>query len=229
MIEINRLNKSYGRKNVLNQLNARFLPRKIYGIVGRNGAGKTTLFQCIAGFEDFTGQITANHAPLKDHLGYLPTHPHFLQYMTGREYLHLICHARKIPVPDFSQYNLFNLPLNEYASNYSTGMKKKLAFTGILLAPYAYYIFDEPFNGVDIQSNILMTEMILRLREQNRLIIIASHIFATLKDICDQIFLLEQGRFEQEVLPPDYERLGQEVRQTIIGDKVDQLFTMWNK
>ena len=75
MLEIINLNKSYGRKKVLENINLNFTPGKIYGIVGENGAGKTTLFRCVAGLEDFDGIIRSPYKILKNHLGFLETNP----------------------------------------------------------------------------------------------------------------------------------------------------------
>lgn len=76
--------------------------------------------------------------------------------------------------------NIFDLPLNQYAATYSTGMKKKLALMAILIQENKVLILDEPFNGVDIHSNIIITEIIHQLKLLNKTILISSHIFSTL-------------------------------------------------
>jgi ATPase subunit of ABC transporter with duplicated ATPase domains len=96
--------------------------------------------------------------------------------ITGKEYIRLLCNARGKTNLDIDSKNIFDLPLNQYASTYSTGMKKKLAITAILLQENDYFILDEPFNGVDIQSNVILTEIILKLKELN---------IATIKDIME--------------------------------------------
>jgi len=73
MINIKSLNKAYGQKKVLHNINANFQAGKVYGIVGQNGAGKTTLFKCIAQLEPYDGDIQSSFKPLKNHLGYLET------------------------------------------------------------------------------------------------------------------------------------------------------------
>lgn len=162
MIQLQQLSKSYGRKEVLNALNLEFTAGRVHGIVGVNGAGKTTLFRCIAGLEKHLGKVTADREPLKNHLGFLPTDPYFFPKLTGREYLILHANARRQKITNLDQQNIFDLPLDEYAAHYSTGMQKKLALLAILLSPNQYYILDEPFNGVDIQSNLLITAIIKR-------------------------------------------------------------------
>jgi ABC-2 type transport system ATP-binding protein len=168
--------------------------------VGENGAGKTTLFRCIAGLEVFEGEIHATKSPLKNHLGLLFTDPFFFPKLTGKEYIQLLCNAREIELHDINARNIFDLPLNQYASTYSTGMKKKLAITAILLQKNDYFILDEPFNGVDIQSNIIITEIIHKLKELGKIVLISSHIFSTLSATCDEIHLLKRKISISEIL-----------------------------
>jgi ABC-2 type transport system ATP-binding protein len=143
--------------------------------------------------------------------------------MTGKEYIRLLCNARGKTNIRIDEKNIFNLPLDQYASTYSTGMKKKLAITAILLQENAYFIFDEPFNGVDIQSNIILTEIILKLKELNKIILISSHIFSTLSDTCDEIHLLRKGAQIKSVQKDAFKDLEQEMRAFTIGNSIEKL------
>jgi ABC-2 type transport system ATP-binding protein len=156
-------------------------------------------------------------------LGFLPTSPYFLSRITGLEYLQLLCNARKVDIPDFEAKNIFELPLNQYAETYSTGMKKKLALTGILLQPNDFFILDEPFNGVDIQSNMIITAIIQRLKALNKTVVISSHIFSTLNDTCDEIQLLREGTFVKKVAKADFQELDEEMKSFALGDRIERL------
>jgi ABC-2 type transport system ATP-binding protein len=223
MIQIENLSKSYGKLNVLNSINLEFKNGNVYGIVGENGAGKTTLFRCIAGLEHYKGHINSTNKILKQHLGLLLTEPYFLEKLTGKEYIKLLTNARHKIVEDIDAKNIFDLPLNKYASTYSTGMKKKLALTAILLQENDYFILDEPFNGVDIQSNIIITEIIHQLKALNKIVIISSHIFSTLADTCDTIHLLKDGSITKTVVKADFNALEKEMKTFSIGSKIEKL------
>ena len=223
MIKIKELSKLFGNKEVLKNLSMEFSTGNVYGIVGENGAGKTTLFRCIAGLESYSGEIISDVKPLKNHLGLLLTEPFFFTMMTGREYIRLLCNARGKTNVDIDNKNIFDLPLEQYASTYSTGMKKKLAITAILLQENEYFILDEPFNGVDIQSNIILTEIILKLKELNKVVIISSHIFSTLSDTCDEIHLLRKGEQIKSVNKTGFKDLEQEMKEITIGNLIKNL------
>ena len=223
MIKIKELSKLFGNKEVLKNLSMEFSKGNVYGIVGENGAGKTTLFRCIAGLESYSGEIISDVMPLKNHLGLLLTEPFFFTMMTGREYIRLLCNARGKTNVDIDNKNIFDLPLEQYASTYSTGMKKKLAITAILLQENEYFILDEPFNGVDIQSNIILTEIILKLKELNKVVIISSHIFSTLSDTCDEIHLLRKGEQIKSVNKTGFKDLEQEMKEITIGNLIKNL------
>lgn len=223
MIKIKELSKLFGNKEVLKNLSMEFSKGNVYGIVGENGAGKTTLFRCIAGLESYSGEIISDVMPLKNHLGLLLTEPFFFTMMTGREYIRLLCNARGKTNVDIDNKNIFDLPLDQYASTYSTGMKKKLAITAILLQENEYFILDEPFNGVDIQSNIILTEIILKLKELNKIVIISSHIFSTLSDTCDEIHLLRKGEQIKSVNKTGFKDLEQEMKEITIGNLIKNL------
>jgi ABC-2 type transport system ATP-binding protein len=223
MILIENLSKSYGTKSVLENINLTLEKGKVYGIVGENGSGKTTLFKCISGLEKHKGTITCEYGKLKEYLGYLQTEPYFFSKITGNEYLKLLCNARNIENTDLKEKNIFDLPLNEYAVKYSTGMKKKLALTAILIQENKLFILDEPFNGVDIQSNILITEIIHKLKEIGKTILISSHIFSTLNDTCDEIFLLKNGNIIKRVMKNDFNILENEMKEFSIENKIEKL------
>ncbi|MFT4568919.1 MAG: ABC-2 type transport system ATP-binding protein [Saprospiraceae bacterium] len=223
MISIHALSKSYNGKEVLKDIELNLLKGNVYGIVGENGAGKTTLFRCIAGLESYAGSIESLIESLKDKMGFLTTDPYILSKITGREYLRLLCLARQVKVEDWDTKNIFDLPLDQYAESYSTGMQKKLAITAILLQKNEIFILDEPFNGVDIQSNILITEIIHHLKSLEKTIIISSHIFSTLSDTCDTIFHLSEGKIKQQYQKTDFHLLESEIKEVTIGDRIKRL------
>lgn len=198
MIIIKDLHKSFGKVNVLSGIHLKYHPGKIYGLVGENGAGKTTLFNCMMGVYDYTGSITKSRT-LKT--GYLSASSFFYSPITGLEHLEFCMRAKGLPVHPFMIQDLngiFQLPLDRYASEYSTGMKKKLGFMALLLQDNDVFILDEPFNGVDLKGCILMKKLIQELKGKGKMVIISSHLIASLREICDIIHYLNEGIIYKE-------------------------------
>ncbi len=223
MIEVKELHKNYGSKSVLKGINYSFDSGNIYGVVGKNGAGKTTFFKCIAGLLSYDGNISFGNYQSNPKLGFLYTNPITMSYITGWEYLKLHCTARGIQQEDFKAQNIFELPLNEYIEHYSTGMLKKLAFMALLLQKNDIYILDEPFNGVDIQSNIILSAVIQKLKLASKTVLISSHIFSSLQENCDEICVLNNGTIEETVRKEDFNRLGEQLKNEIVDTRLDQL------
>lgn len=223
MIQLNSVSKHFGPKRIFENITTRFEPGKVYGIIGENGAGKTTLFRCIAGLEYHEGSIIADKKPLKNHLGYLLTEPYFFPKITGLEYLKLMTTARNQNIGKIDEKNIFDLPLSEYVSIYSTGMKKKLSLLAILLQGNDYFILDEPFNGVDLQSNLIILEIIQQLKQLNKIVIISSHILSTLKDSCDVVHFLDHGTFTHSFEAKDFDQLYKILNYEINSKKIELL------
>jgi len=223
MISIQSLYKNYGNNQVLKDVNLTFNPGEIHGVVGENGAGKTTLFRCISKMERFRGKVIYNKENIKNHIGFLPTNPFFLSKITGKEYLQLLCNARKIKIENIKDKNIFDLPLDQYAEAYSTGMKKKLALTGILLQKNDIFILDEPFNGVDIQSNVIIEQVIKKLKSLNKMIVLSSHIFSSLRDNCDYLHYLKDGKIIKSVDKTQFDCIEKEMQGSSINSKIDGL------
>ena len=223
MIQLVEISKAFGSHVVLARLSFTFDDNKVYGIVGKNGSGKTTLFHCMTGLESCKGEIVSERRPLKNHIGYLPTELFFYKLMTGMEYVQFVCNARNQKIENIAARNIFELPLNDYISTYSTGMKKKLALFAILLQDVPYYIFDEPFNGIDFQSSVLVFDIIKALKQRGKTVIMSSHIYTTLTQTCDEICLLEDGNFKQQVLKADFDALEKSMHQEIVGNALDLL------
>jgi ABC-2 type transport system ATP-binding protein len=224
MISIHKLSKSYGKKNILHEIDLQCNPGEIHGIVGENGAGKTTLFKCIASLESFQGKIQHTEiVNIKNTIGFLETNPEFLSKITGKEYLQLLCNARNIKNVNFEEKNIFDLPLQQYAETYSTGMKKKLALTGILLQENEIFILDEPFNGVDIYSNIIIKELLKSLQKKGKIIILSSHIFSTLQDTCDYLHYLKAGKIKKSVQKENFKMIEELMKDAGLEEKLKRL------
>jgi ABC-2 type transport system ATP-binding protein len=223
MITLKNFSKSYNSNIVLSDINLTLESNKIIGIVGKNGSGKSTLFKCLASIESYDGEITFDIKDNIKKIGYLPTQPYILSKTTGLEYLQLLCNARNISFKYENAVNIFELPLNDYAENYSTGMLKKLAITALLLQKNEIYLLDEPYNGLDLESNFMLDAIIKQLKANNKTVIISSHMLKGLYEICDQINFIENKSMQQLNDKSTFHTLENHINSTDFNNKIKSL------
>lgn len=190
LMHIYNLSKRYGELEVLDGVNLDFHQGKVYGLVGENGAGKTTLFKCMMGLTDYQGEVT--QADVLS-VGYMPADTFYYPLITAKEHIEFCVKAKGLSIneEEIQRLNeMFELPLNRFASRFSTGMKKKLAFMTLLLQKNDLMILDEPFNGVDLKGCINMRNIIKEAKSEGKTFIISSHQITALHEICDCIDFL---------------------------------------
>ncbi|MEN8121390.1 MAG: AAA family ATPase [Bacteroidota bacterium] len=154
----------------------------------------------------------------KKDMSYLVTENFFYSNITGKEYLGLFKNKKF----DSDKWNgLFSLPLNQVIDTYSTGMKKKLAFLGVLKQDKPIMILDEPFNGLDIESSRIIRSILLRLKEKGKTIIITSHIIETLTNLCDYIHYIENGKIKYSKEKQDFSEFEKELFASIENKNIE--------
>ncbi len=219
MLTINNLSVQYHKsKQVLDKLNLRLHVGQIHGLIGLNGAGKTTLLNAIYGFKaKNAGEILFENKKLvRKQIAYLESENFFYSNITGKEYLNLFPNKNF----DLDNWNkIFNLPLHVLIENYSSGMKKRLALFGILKLNKPIMIFDEPFNGIDLETSRALYVIISQLREQGKTVIITSHILESLTNLCDRIHYLENKRIKFSRTKEQFDSLENDIFKNIDAEQ----------
>ncbi|UOQ99836.1 ATP-binding cassette domain-containing protein [Hymenobacter sp. 5317J-9] len=226
MLEIRNLRKAFGQHVVLHDVSLNLRPGTIHGLVGANGAGKTTLINCFYGLEhDFGGVVgDSTGRPVREHTGLLTYEPYFYPRLTGREYLEFCLQARGRSLVDFAGWNqLLELPLDQYADEYSAGMRKKLALLALLVQNFDYLILDEPFNGLDLEANLLLKAILKRLRDRGTGILLTSHILGALTETADEISVLAGGRVQRFYTAAEFGTLETDLLDSLHREKLGLL------
>lgn len=212
MISIKDLSVSFDKHQVLKNININFEDGFIHGIVGLNGAGKTTFFNVLAKMlKPDSGFITQNDIVLaiKD-TAYLETNNYFFSRITGGEYLKIFKQTNEaFDLAVLQEY--FKLPLDELIENYSTGMKKKLSLLAVLKQGKSIFILDEPFNGLDLETNKVLEIIIASLKQKQKTVFVSSHIIDPLLSTCDKIHLLQDGVFTRTYEKEEFSKIEEEL------------------
>lgn len=183
--------QQYADKTVLREIDQQYEVKKIHGILGENGSGKTTLFHCMTNLIPYTGKPMISQNVV---FGYLPAELYMYSMITGEEFLRFYVKAKGRYYNEVEKNRLnefLELPLNEYAETYSTGMLKKLYLLGLLLQNNELLLLDEPFNGLDFKSSAFITALLQRKKEEGITIFVASHELDHLFSFTDTISLIQ--------------------------------------
>jgi ABC-type multidrug transport system, ATPase component len=177
LLKIKDLNKSFGNKEVLKNINFTVQQGHIIGLIGANGAGKTTIMKAILGILPFNGKITINnkevsirqHQPLQT-VGALIEYPGLYPYLTGREQLRLFSTGkdREKRVNDIISKLKMDHFADQKTKSYSLGMKQKLGVGLALLNNPQFVILDEPMNGLDPKATKELRDLIV---QENKMVL----------------------------------------------------------
>lgn len=196
MIKITSLHVGYAGKPVLKGVDAVFESGKIHGLIGLNGSGKTTLLRCMYGaLKPEAGNVEVRVSAVGRSMAFLEAEQYFYHHITGEEYLKLLRTDNSFDIEPW--LDVFSLPGNVLIDEYSTGMKKKLAFIGIVASSRPILLLDEPFNGLDMESSRVLSKVLLKMRQSGKTIVLTSHILGSLIAICDNMLLLKDGKVQK--------------------------------
>lgn len=234
MITIDKVTAGYDHKVVLNELSLVLEEGAIHGLVGLNGSGKSTLFKCICTLHPIqSGTILRNNTRIKQgEISLLSTDPYFYHGITGEEYLSLF-NANQSGKFDLDEWQkLFNIPLKHLIDGYSTGMRKQLAILGLLKANKQIMLFDEPFNGLDIEAARVFSTILKKLASNGKTILVSSHILETLTSISDKIHYLKNGKIFKTFDAANLNSIDAEIFNELDADialRIENLFNFGNQ
>ena len=207
-IIVKELSKKFKKVTVLENINMKFERGKIYGIVGRNGSGKSVFLKILCSFyKPTTGEILFDNINYNSNNNFPPSvralieNPTFFPDLTGFENLKLLSSIQnKIGdeeiIKTLDQVNLLSEKDKKY-SEYSLGMKQKLGIAQVLMENPDVMIFDELFNGIEEKTVEKIRNILLELKNQNKIIIVTSHIKEDIDVLSDEVYNFDCGRVER--------------------------------
>lgn len=208
-IKLENVSKRFKNENVLNGISYSFEGGKIYSIVGRNGSGKSVLLKIIAGlYLQDKGNVLFDNKnynminEIPDNLGIVIEQPSFINDLTGLENLKLLASIRNVATERdiVESLEIVNLKddMNKKYSKYSLGMRQKLSIAQAIMEQQKVILLDEPFNGIDRQSVVAIKEYLKRVKNEDKLIIITTHIMDDVVDLSDVMLYIEDGMLNEK-------------------------------
>lgn len=218
MLKIEHLKKHYDNFSLDCSLEVR--PGCVTGLIGQNGAGKSTSFKAVLGLiSSDSGSITILGKDLREftpkdreNLGVVLSDSGFSGYLTVKDILPILKNLYKNFDASFfaEQLRRFRLPPDKKIKDFSTGMKAKLKILVAVSHHAKLLILDEPTAGLDVIARDELLELLREFMEQDeeRSILISSHISSDLESLCDDIYMIHDGSMilheDTDVLLSDY-------------------------
>lgn len=209
-IEVNHVYKSFGKEQVLMDVNFSIPPGSIYGVVGNNGSGKTVLMKCICGFMKCDrGKIVVNgrqvgkEVDFPDRLGVIIETPGFIPNLTGYKNLKILAALKgrigKSDIRETLQRVGLDPDMKKPVSKYSLGMSQRLGIAQAIMEDPKVLVLDEPFNGLDRYGVVEIRALLKDLKADGKSILLASHNAQDIEELCDHVkdLMLERNEINE--------------------------------
>lgn len=204
ILKVENVTKDFKDHRVLTNLSFKGSKGEIIGFVGHNGSGKTVLLKCICGLQDVTkGEIIINNKKIDNgknaprNIGLIIEEPAFLGEYSGYKNLEFLYRMRNKKNPNVIKGVMSVVGLDwtnhKKVKKYSLGMKQRLAIAQVLMEDMEIMVLDEPMNGLDKDGVNEMRKLFLEKKQQNKLILLASHNREDIELLCDRVYELENG------------------------------------
>lgn len=209
MLQIKNLTKRYGDKLAVDNLSLHIMPGEIYGFIGHNGAGKTTTIKACTGILNFEeGDILIDGVSIKEkpleckkQMAYIPDNPDMYDFMTGIGYLNFIAdifgvleEVRDELIDKYADAFEIKDNLGQLVSEYSHGMKQKLAIISAWIHEPKLVIMDEPFVGLDPKASHILKQMMRKMCDDGGAIFFSTHVLEVAEKLCDKVAIIKGGR-----------------------------------
>lgn len=207
MLSITGLRKKLGRREILKGIDAE-LEAGVVGLLGANGAGKTTIIRCLTGIYDldagtvaYEGEDIQRSKTYRPNLGYLPQAFGMFRELTVYEMMDYFCALKKVPkekrpamIEDCLQKVNLEDRIRSRVSTLSGGMVRRVGIAQSLLGDARVIIMDEPTSGLDPQERARFKNMVARMKGQDKLALISTHIVEDVESLCDRVLVMHEGQ-----------------------------------
>ena len=202
----------WGRQKVraLKALDLEVYRGEVFGLLGPNGSGKTTTIKLVLGLlfptegEALVFGKSATDVGKNERIGYLPEESYLYRFLNAEETLDF--YARLFDMPPATRQQRVDALIKQVGldtarkrqlQEYSKGMTRRIGLAQALINDPDLILLDEPTSGLDPIGTREMKDMILRLKQEGKTIVMCSHLLADVQDVCDRIAILHQGELKE--------------------------------
>ena len=208
-IELRNLHRVFDQTHAVNDVSFEVYAGEVFGYIGPNGAGKTTSMRILATLDEPTAgdafvdgfSVIEDPDRVRRRLGFMPDYFGTYQNVNVYEYLDfyarsygLVGRQRLGAIEEVMKFTQLDELAEKPIDGLSKGMKQRLCLGRTMIHNPSVLVLDEPAAGLDPRARIELREMIAKLADAGKAILISSHILTELAEICDRVGILEQGR-----------------------------------
>lgn len=207
VLDIKGLNKNYGSRKILQDIDMQCFAGEVFGFLGPNGAGKTTTIKIVAGLLDKDGgevhicgkDLKTDFEDALRNIGAIVENPELYKYLSGMDNLKQFARMRDIndiqKINDVVKFVGMSNRINEKVKTYSLGMRQRLGVAQALLHDPKLLILDEPTNGLDPEGIHDLRNILKSLAHDKGIcVVVSSHIMGEMEQLCDRVGIIAYGR-----------------------------------
>jgi len=209
LIRLEGLARDYGGRPAVRELSLEIPAGEVFGLLGTNGAGKSTTLKMLAtllrpsaGTARVGGHdLLAEPNEVRKVIGYVPEGAELYEVLSGEEFLDLVRDLHRVPVDLAAERRAalaaafaMEIDLFRTIGEYSKGMRQKLLLIAALQHDPTVLLLDEPLDGLDVQAQAALKEIIRQRADRGGCVVYSSHILEVVERVCDRVGILHQGQ-----------------------------------
>jgi ABC-type multidrug transport system ATPase subunit len=220
IFEFDSISKSYNKKNVLKNCSFELYKNDFVGLIGNNGSGKTTVAKILLNLiptdsgvlKVFDKKVVGTYVGYRSKIGIVLADPFYIEDFTPIQYLKFVCSCQSVSKDEIDKRvtdicNLFDIQdRQKRIKQLSAGNQKKVSIAASLIHNPDVLIMDEPFTNLDLKTQQILTDLLLKF-QPSKTLLITSHNLDLLLGICSRFLMLDEGNIKLDIRKNDQDSI----------------------
>lgn len=245
VLETNKIRKEFGTLVAVNDINLTVEKGQVWGLIGPNGAGKTTLLRILATVLKPTcgnatildNDLTSDYLKIRRHIGFMPDFFNLYNDLKLWECLDFFARAYNVKsreiqgkIDEVLQFVDLHDKRNSYIRHLSRGMVQRMGVAVLLVHSPDIFLLDEPASGLDPKARIQLRQVLTRLSDEGKTVLISSHILTELSGFCSHVAIMDHGNIVTAGAVDDIQKKLSDRRKVVITiiDRSQEAFEFIN-